>query len=81
MGNGQCRTAPVYAVDRILREDLTGRILPFDRDAAQSFANIATAQRAAGRPISQADCQNAVVIEQAVLRLGRADDLRKKRQH
>jgi len=48
-------------VDRILREDLAGRILPFDSDAAQSYATIAAARRAAGRPIAQADCQIASI--------------------
>jgi len=49
--------ALIDAVDRILREDLAGRILPFDSDAAQSYATIAAARRSAGRPIAQADCQ------------------------
>lgn len=61
MGNGKRRAALVDAVDRILREDLAGRILPFDSDAAQSYASIAAARRAAGRPIAQADCQIASI--------------------
>lgn len=61
MGNGKRRDALVDAVDRILREDLAGRILPFDSDAAQSYATIAAARRAAGRPIAQADCQIASI--------------------
>jgi predicted nucleic acid-binding protein len=61
MGNGKRRAALVDAVDRILREDLAGRILPFNSDAAQSFATIAAARRAAGRPIAQADCQIASI--------------------
>lgn len=61
MGNGKRRAALVDAVDRILREDLAGRILPFDSNAAQSYATIATARRAAGRPIAQADCQIAAI--------------------
>ncbi|GAA0283612.1 type II toxin-antitoxin system VapC family toxin [Rhodovulum strictum] len=61
MGNGKRRAALVDAVDRILREDLAGRILPFDTDAAQSYATIAAARRAAGRPIAQADCQIASI--------------------
>ena len=61
MGNGKRRAALVDAVDRILREDLAGRILPFDSDAAQSYAAIAAARRAAGRPIAQADCQIASI--------------------
>ncbi|MFX4300561.1 type II toxin-antitoxin system VapC family toxin [Sulfitobacter sp. EhC04] len=61
MGNGKRRAALVDAVDRILREDLAGRILPFDSDAAQSYATIAAARRSAGRPIAQADCQIASI--------------------
>ena len=37
------------------------RILPFDSDAAQAFAVIAASRRAAGHPISQADCQIAAI--------------------
>lgn len=58
---GKRRAALVDAVDRILREDFAGRILPFDSDAAQSYATIAAARRAAGRPIAQADCQIASI--------------------
>ena len=61
MENGKRRAALVDAVDRILREDLAGRILPFDSDAALSYATIAAARRAAGRPIAQADCQIASI--------------------
>lgn len=61
MGNGKRRAALIDAVDRILREDFAGRILPFDSDAAQSYATIAAARRAAGRPIAQADCQIASI--------------------
>ena len=43
---GKRRAALVDAVDRILREDFAGRILPFDSDAAQSYATIAAARRA-----------------------------------
>ena len=58
---GKRRAALVDAVDRILREDFAGRILPFDSDAAQSYATIAAARRAAGRPIAHADCQIASI--------------------
>ena len=61
MGQAARRAALVDAVDRILREDLAGRILPFDSDAALSYATIAAARRSAGRPIAQADCQIASI--------------------
>jgi predicted nucleic acid-binding protein len=65
MGNGKRRAALVDAVDRILREDLAGRILPFDSNAAQSYADIAAHRRAAGRPIAEADCQIAAIARAA----------------
>lgn len=61
MGNGKRRAALVDAVDSILREDLAGRILPFDSAAAQSYAAISAVRRSAGRPIAQADCQIASI--------------------
>ena len=38
-----------------------GRVLPFDSAAAQAYAEIVAARRAAGRPISQADGQIAAI--------------------
>ena len=61
MPAGKRRASLTDAVDRILREDLAGRILPFDSDAAQSYAVIAAARRSAGRPTAQADCQIAAI--------------------
>ena len=58
---GSRRTKLRAAVEGLLSEDFAGRILPFDSDAARSFALIAAARRAAGRPISRADCQIAAV--------------------
>jgi predicted nucleic acid-binding protein len=55
------RTALVDAVDRILREDLAGRILSFDSNAALSYIAVAAARRATDRPIAQADCQIAAI--------------------
>lgn len=49
------------AVEVILSEDFRGRILSFDRPAARSFAAIASERRAAGRLISQLDCQIAAI--------------------
>jgi predicted nucleic acid-binding protein len=58
---GQRRTALTKAIEGILEEDFRDRILPFDRDAAGAYAVIAAARRAAGRPISQFDCQIAAI--------------------
>ena len=49
------------AISPIFDEDLSGRVLPFDRDAADLYATIATRRRSAGRPISQFDAQIAAI--------------------
>lgn len=49
------------AVDAILREDFRDRILPFDSAAAEQYASIGAERKAAGRPISQFDCQIAAI--------------------
>lgn len=53
------------AVEGLLREDFAGRILPFESDAARAYALIAASRRAAGRPISWADCQIAAIARSA----------------
>jgi hypothetical protein len=58
---GRRRTALDAAIDGLLGEDFRDRILPFDREAAGAYADIAAARRAAGRPISQFDCQIAAI--------------------
>ena len=45
----------------MLREDFRDRILPFDSPAAVEYARIGAHRRAAGRPISQLDCQTAAI--------------------
>ena len=57
MPTGRRRDALAADVEGMLREDFAGRVLPFDREAARAYARIAADRRAAGRPISHADCQ------------------------
>jgi hypothetical protein len=45
----------------MIEQDLSGRILPFDRATAQAYAGIAAQPRAANRPIAEADCQIATI--------------------
>ncbi|PDT17831.1 VapC toxin family PIN domain ribonuclease [Rhizobium sp. J15] len=45
----------------IFTEDFGGRVLPFDREASNVYATIATDRRKAGRPISQFDAQIAAI--------------------
>ena len=59
--NGKRRLALIAEIDAMLRDDFSGRILPFDSMAAQAFAIIAAGRRQAGKPISQADAQIAAI--------------------
>ena len=61
MTSGKRRDGLGIAIDRILRDDMAGRILPFDSAAARAYADIAASRRSAGKPISQADCQIAAI--------------------
>ena len=56
LSNGKRRDTLAQAMEVILREDMAGRILPFDNAAAEAYAIIAATRRSAGRPIAQADC-------------------------
>ncbi len=58
---GKRRNALSTAIEGLLEEDFRDRILPFDRPAARAYAAIAAERRAAGRPISQFDCQIAAI--------------------
>ena len=56
---GRRRRQLESAFARALDEDFEGRILPFERNAAQAAALIAARQRQAGRPIEIRDAQVA----------------------
>ena len=58
---GKRRASLSKAVEAMLEEDFRNRILPFDRAAARAYADITAERRAAGRPISQFDCQIAAI--------------------
>lgn len=62
---GQRREVLKVALDATITEDFEGRILPFDTDAAKTYAEIASMRRAAGRPIADADCQIAAIARAA----------------
>ena len=59
--DGRHRRELTSAADRLLDELFRGRVLPFDAAAARDYAEIACQRRAAGRPISQFDCQIAAI--------------------
>ena len=58
---GRRQAALASAIEAILREDFVDRILPFDRDAAREYADIAAARRSVGRIVPPADCQIAAI--------------------
>ena len=45
----------------VFTQDLAGRILPFDEQAARAFPEIAAGHRAQGRPIAEFDAQIAAI--------------------
>ena len=61
LSEGARRRGLADAAERTLGGLFAGRILPFDSGAARAFADIAATRRAAGRPISQSDCQIAAI--------------------
>ena len=59
--DGERRRSLSGAAERAFGVMFAGRVLPFDREAAQAYASIAAARRAVGHPISHADCQIAAI--------------------
>ena len=58
---GERRRGLAAAAERLFSVLFSERILPFDSDAARTYAILAAERRVAGRPISQADCQIAAI--------------------
>ena len=58
---GRRKRILVDSAERAFGALMRGRVLPFDSAAAQVYAEIAAARRAAGRPISQSDGQIAAI--------------------
>jgi len=58
---GKRRDARARAAGAAFATYFRGRILSFDSDAAEAFADIAAGRRQAGRPIAQADAQIAAI--------------------
>jgi toxin FitB len=50
------------AFGRALNEDFQGRILPFDREAAQEAASCAAERRAVGKPVDFRDIEIAGIV-------------------
>ena len=50
------------AFEKVLDEDLEGRILPFDNEAAAEAANLAAERRAIGKPLDFRDIEIAGIV-------------------
>jgi len=58
---GERKRGLAAAAERLFSVLFSERILPFDSDAARTYAILAAERRAAGRPINQPDCQIAAI--------------------
>jgi len=58
---GRRRETLISDIEASLRNAFGNRVLPFDREAVRSYANIAAVCRHAGRPIARADRQIAAI--------------------
>ena len=61
MPPGRRRDGLAQGLERMLRTGFANRILPFDSSAAYTYAEIAAARRALGRPMPEANCQIAAI--------------------
>ena len=59
-GRRQRQLADAFA--KVLDEDLEGRILPFDNEAAAEAANLAAERRAIGKPLDFRDIEIAGIV-------------------
>ncbi len=58
---GRRRRALLANIEGMLRDAFGDRVLPFDREAACEYADIAAGRRSAGRPVAPVDCQIAAI--------------------
>jgi len=63
------REGLLAAAEAMFVEDLDGRILAFDSDAARVFSRIAARRRGLGKPISHPDAQIAAIAQLRSARL------------
>jgi hypothetical protein len=61
LAHGKRRSALLAGADRMFGKVFSGRVLPFDEEAARAFAEIAAARRALGRAIAEFDAQIAAI--------------------
>lgn len=58
---GGRRDGLMRAISEIFGVDFAGRVLPFDSEAADTYAELAAERKLAGRPISQMDAMIAAI--------------------
>jgi predicted nucleic acid-binding protein len=69
LADGARKTELAVAVDALLREDFTGRVLPFDTAAAEHYADLVADRERRGRPVSVSDGQIAAICRRHGSRL------------
>jgi toxin FitB len=62
MPDGQRKDALMLGLSRLFDLRLLGRVLDYDGEAADAYADIAVMRRSEGRPISQSDAMIAGVV-------------------
>jgi len=66
---GRRRDELIAAARPMFDVDLTGRLLPFDTDAALAYPDIAARRRLTSQPIGQIDAQIAAIVRSRGARL------------
>jgi len=61
--DGKRKSLTIKAISEIFMVELHDKVLSFDNDAAQSYAEIAASRRSAGKPISQFDAMIAAITK------------------
>ena len=69
LADGARKAELTAAVDGLVREDLSGRVLPFDAAAAVHYAELVAERDRNGRPIGVADGQIAAICRSHDARL------------
>ncbi len=69
LAKGKRREVLLAAAEAMFTEDLAGRVLGFESDAARLFSKVAAQRRMVGRPISHADAQIAAIARARRARL------------
>ncbi|WP_455922833.1 PIN domain-containing protein [Pseudomonas putida] len=61
--DGQRKLSLLAAISGIFNEDFAGRVMCFDGDAADAYAQICAKRKAQGKPISQFDAMVAAIAK------------------